>query len=253
MSLTAGALSLVSKTDVQVVAVSAAATSGTAPYTYQWYRSTTSGFTPGAGNIISGATSLNLTDTGLIPNTTYYYKVVVTDDAAATAESAQLAVATLAQTQNPNQFAETALLGMVDLKLNLNTISVEVDASEMGTLYAGSPVVIVDSAGGIPKVVKPAASSDTILGFINYDIKSRAFVAGDKAEVSLSGNVIYLYATAAIARGAMVVVDVENNGVAPMNGSGGESVVGWAVDKAAGLGSLIRVFLMTPGFLKDGV
>lgn len=41
--------------------------------TYQWYRSTTQGFTPGGGNILSGKTSRTLTDTGLTSNTVYYY------------------------------------------------------------------------------------------------------------------------------------------------------------------------------------
>jgi len=41
--------------------------------TYQWYRSTTQGFTPGGGNIISGATSRTISETGLTSNTLYYY------------------------------------------------------------------------------------------------------------------------------------------------------------------------------------
>lgn len=71
-----------------------AASGGTSPYTYQWYRSTSSGFTPGGGNIISGATSRDLLDTGLTANTTYYYKNVATDSASATATSSELTVTT---------------------------------------------------------------------------------------------------------------------------------------------------------------
>jgi hypothetical protein len=65
---------------------------GTPPYLYQWYRSTTLGFTPGAGNIVTGATSLTLVDGGLTSLSTYYYKMVATDSLSATATSAQLAV-----------------------------------------------------------------------------------------------------------------------------------------------------------------
>lgn len=54
---------------------------GVAPYTYQWYRSTTSGFTPGAGNIVAGATSRTLSQTGLTNGTLYYYKCITTDSA----------------------------------------------------------------------------------------------------------------------------------------------------------------------------
>jgi hypothetical protein len=66
-----------------------AGTGGTSPYTYQWYRSATSGFTPGSGNSVSGATGLTLNDTGLTNGTTYYYVDKVTDNASSTANSNQ--------------------------------------------------------------------------------------------------------------------------------------------------------------------
>jgi hypothetical protein len=57
------------------------ATGGTPPYSYQWYRSTTSGFTPGSGNIVAGATNQTLNDTGLTNGTEYFYVNIVTDSA----------------------------------------------------------------------------------------------------------------------------------------------------------------------------
>lgn len=104
MALTAGALTQVSVTDVGDVLASAVAVSGTTPYTYQWYRSTSNAFTPGTTNLVSGATSLNLSDSALVPSTTYYYKVISTDAAGtpATATSSQLSVTTLqSQAQLP--------------------------------------------------------------------------------------------------------------------------------------------------------
>jgi lysophospholipase L1-like esterase len=77
--LVSGALSVTSGAPTTLTLATTAASGGTAPYTYQWYRSTTSGFTPGGGNILSGATSTTLTDTGLVFGTIYYYKVVATD------------------------------------------------------------------------------------------------------------------------------------------------------------------------------
>ncbi len=71
-----------------------AATGGTAPYTYQWYRSITNGFTPGGGNIVSGATSLTLNDTGLTSGTTYYYKMQSTDSVPNTVTSNQVTMTT---------------------------------------------------------------------------------------------------------------------------------------------------------------
>lgn len=90
--MVAGALSTLLRNLTTASLVSAVATGGTAPYTYQWYRSTTSGFTPGGGNILGGQTALQLDDTGLTQGVAYYYKVVATDNVSATATSAQMTV-----------------------------------------------------------------------------------------------------------------------------------------------------------------
>lgn len=254
MAVTAGALTQVSVTDTKAVLSSAAASGGTGPYTYQWYRSTVSGFTPGGGNIISGATDLELEDSGLIPNTQYYYKVVATDtgDSNATDESSQLAVATAPQSLSQNQFAQQSLVGVVDLRLPTGTISVQIDASQATALYAGQAVKMVDSADGVPKVVGCSADADNVLGFINFDIKTKAFLAGSMCEISMAGNCMYLFATTAIARGAQVGSDVSTGGgVQALTGSSGACIVGWAVDKASAAGQLIRVMLTTPSFAVD--
>ena len=251
MAFAAGALSQVSVTSTTASLSSAVATGGTGPYTYQWYRSTTTGFTPGGGNILSGATSLTLNDTGLIPNTQYYYKVVATDtgNGNVTATSSQLAVTTAAPVLNPNQFAQSPYLGMLDLRFDYNTVSVLIDVSQATPLYSGSAVKIVDSADGVPKVVGCAANSDEVFGFILFDIKTVQFLAGAAAEVSQAGNVMYLYATGSISRGAQVTLDLSTNGgVAQLVSSSGNNIVGWAYDKSSAAGTLIRVRLTTPSF-----
>lgn len=251
MSVTAGALSQVSVGSNVASLSSAAATGGTGPYTYQWYRSTTTAFSPAAGSLIAGATALALSDSGLIPNTAYFYKVVATDTGAgnATSTSAQLAVTTLATTLSPNQFAQAPVVGMIDMRFDYDTISVQIDVSQVGALYAGMAVKIVDSADGVPKVVGCAADSDEVFGFINFDIKSVQFVAGSMAEISQAGNVIYLYATGAIARGVQVVLDLSTGGgVQAAAGNTGDNIVGWAFDKATAAGALIRVKLTCPSF-----
>lgn len=249
MATTAGALSNVSKTSTTVNNLSAAATAGTAPYTYQWYRSTVSGFTPGGGNIISGATALSLADTGLIPGTTYYYKVVATDSSATpvTGTSSQLSVLTDPPTLSPNQFTQAPYLGQVDLRYANNTVSAQIDVSETNTLYAGQAVKIVDSADGVPKVVAVTAITDNVFGFINYNIKDASYVAGSMVELSMAGNAIYLYSTNAIARGAQVCVAVSTRGGVQASLSTA-NIVGYAFDKATAAGQLIRVVLSTPSF-----
>lgn len=253
MSLGVGPITQVSVSDTKASLSCAAASGGTGPYTYQWYRSTTTGFSPGAGNIISGATSLTLNDSGLIPNTQYYYVVVVTDtgNGNATANSSQLAVATAPQSLSQNQFAQSPVVGMIDMRFPYNTVSVQIDSSQATALYPGAAVKMVDSVDGVPKVVGCSADSDEVLGFINFDIKSPNFPAGAMAEISMAGNVIYLFATGAIARGVQVSLDLTTmGGVRSAAGNTGDDIVGWAYDKAAAAGALIRVFVKTPSFLK---
>ncbi len=246
---TAGALSQVSVASTTASLLSAAATGGTGPYTYQWYRSTTTGFSPDAGSLISGATALALDDSGLIPNTAYFYKVIAIDSLSSAGTSAQLAVATAAPSLNPNSFTQSTIVGMIDMRFPYNTMSVQIDVGQASALYPGAAVKMVDSSGGVPKVEGCDAASDEVLGFINFDIKTIAFAAGDMCEISMAGNVVYLYATAAIARGVQVVLDLSTNGgVKAAAGETGSKIVGWALDKAAAAGALIRVVLKTPSF-----
>lgn len=149
-----------------------------------------------------------------------------------------------------NQFAQSPVLGMADLKLNTQTISCQIDSTEAGELVAGQMVKIVDSAGGVPKVVAADDDTDANFGFIAYDVKDKKFVANDKVEVFTGyGNVMYLLSTEAIAR-----QDILTSAVATVGGvavaAAGERIVGWALDKAAGSGELIRVMVNMPGFFK---
>lgn len=251
MATTAGVISLVSVGQNSAVLSATAASGGSAPYTYQWHRSTTSGFSPSGGTAIAGATSLSLSDSGLIPNTQYYYKIVATDSGAVSGTSAQLGVQTSVPVLSQNSFGQAPFLGQIDMRFDYNTVSVQIDATQVGTLYAGQAVKIVDSADGIPKVVACSANSDDCFGFINYDIKSAGYVAGSRAEISQAGNVIYLYATTAIARGAQVQLDLSTaGGVAAKVGSSGADLVGYAFDKAPAAGALIRVRISSPSFTK---
>lgn len=246
MSLAAGALSQISVQSNTAQLSSAVATGGTGPYTYQWYRSTTTGFSPGGGNILTGATSLALNDTGLIPNTPYFYKVVVTDtgNSNVTANSSQLAVTTTPQQLSQNQFSQSAIGGMLDMRFDYNTLSAKIDATQSGTVYPGTAMKIVAQSGfnGVPSVIACTASTDAVFGFLNYDIKSVGFVAGQPCELSQGGNVMYLYATSAITQGAQVTLDVTAPGAVSSKTSN-NALVGWAMDGAAAAGALIRIHL----------
>lgn len=92
--LVSGVAAITDRTSTTATLECAAASGGDGPYTYQWHRSTNAGFTPGAGNLLSGETDLTLADTGLTEGVTYYYVLVATDDASATASSNEVGVTT---------------------------------------------------------------------------------------------------------------------------------------------------------------
>lgn len=148
-------------------------------------------------------------------------------------------------TQSMNQFSQAPVQGMLDLRFNGQTISCQGGSGASG-LVAGQAVKMEDSADGIPKVVAASADTDDVFGFINIDQKSSSFDEGDKMEVSaLRGNVMYMTASAAIARNAKVMIVVSGNKVA--TATSGKTIVGRALDKAAADGDLIRVAIDLPG------
>ena len=149
-------------------------------------------------------------------------------------------------TVTPNQFAMQAIQGQVDLKgFGSNVISCAVSLAEAGTLVAGTSVQLEDTAGGLPKVLKRSADTDPLFGFVVYNLKDSEFEAGDRVEVAIVNSVQYMTASAAIARGASVETVVASDKVATQATSGAP-VAGFALDKAAADGDLIRVYIQSP-------
>lgn len=257
MSLTAGVASLTAITDTTATLTATAATAGTTPYTYQWYRSTTSGFSPGSGNILTGQTSLVLNDTGLIPNTTYYWILAVSDASPTTVDYAQVTALTNPQSLSQNQFSQAPYIGMPDLRFSPNTIAAQISPNQATALYNGMPVkidpaIVQTGANALPQMIGLAATTDNVAGYIIYDLKSLSYNAGDRISLGLSHTVIYLFSTGAVAPFNQVTVALTTGGgVAQATGSSGNNIVGYAIDGASAAGQLIRVFLQTPSFLVD--
>jgi len=143
MAITPGSLSQISVTDVTANLAATAPTGGTTPYSYQWYRSQTSGFSPGSANSIAGATGLVLNDTDLTPSTIYYYKMIQHDSSAtpSVATTSQLSVLTLAAQNNlpitnvVNISVSTPQVGVGEYNTsNVALFSREAYASTFGTL-----------------------------------------------------------------------------------------------------------------------
>lgn len=245
MSLAAGALSKTLIGQSTAILSSAVATGGTGPYTYQWYKSTSTGFSPGAGNIISGATALVLNDSGLLGGTSYFYVVVATDtgNSNVTVNSSQLTVLT-EPSQSQNQFAQSQVIGVVDMKVgSTNVIAAQVDVSVSTQIYPGQAVKIVaNTAGGIPKVAPISAKSDQAIGIAAFNFKDILYTAGENLEIALFGSVVWQFATGAITQFAEVCIDPTY--VGGVQATGNTAVyIGWAMDGAASAGP-IRVMLL---------
>lgn len=245
MSLAAGALSktLIGQTTAQLA--SAVATGGTGPYTYQWYRSQTNGFTPGAGSLIAGATALTLSDSGLVAGSTYYYAVIATDtgNANVTVTSAQLTVG-LEPSLSQNQFAQQPLVGLVDMKVGpTNILGCQVSISASANIIPGQAVKIVaNTNGGVPQVVACTGKADPAFGIAVFNMKDIVYKPGQALEVALFGTVVWQYATGAITQLAQVCLDPTYVGGVQATGATA-TTLGWALDGAAGPG-LLRVMLL---------
>lgn len=148
---------------------------------------------------------------------------------------------------NQNQLTESIVQGALDLNFSNNLVSVQIDSTESGTLLPGTPVKMVDSASGIPKVIAATVNTNDILGFITYTQKDKNFVAGDACEIALvnGGCCMYMTASAAISRGAQVAVVI--SGTKIVTATSALRIVGIAFDKAAADGDLIRVLMLPKG------
>lgn len=147
-------------------------------------------------------------------------------------------------TQSTNQFNQTAVKGDLDLKFAGGVISGAVGSGQSGTIVAGQAVRIEDSAGALPKFISLAGATTEATGFAVRNLKDTGYVAGDRLEVAIFGSVQYMEAGAAIARGAKV--EFVPTGEKVITSAGTNPIVGWALDKAAADGDLIRVMIETP-------
>jgi len=151
---------------------------------------------------------------------------------------------------NQNQFVEIPIKGQIDLNFNNMLLSCIVDSTAAADLVPGQAVVMVDSAGGVPKVKEIAANSDDIFGFVAYTQKDQSFPVGAKVEICFfRGAVMIMEALSAISRNAQLAVVISGNKVAEIDS--GQTIIGRALDSAAADGDLIRVLIDLPGVQAD--
>ena len=173
---------------------------------YSVYGSTTSGFTPGSGNLIaSGVTSISYTNSGLAASTTYYYKVEAVDAYGTSAASAQATATTQAASSgtsivsiNSGGPAESNSGG------GDNPFVADEDFSAGGTTYAVTNTITIPA--GVTNAAPAAVYQSARQGTVTYTIPG--LTAGTGYTVRL--HFAELYFSAAGAR----VFNVAINGTA---------------------------------------
>lgn len=140
-------------------------------------------------------------------------------------------------TQLVNQFAMTKEKGMLDMTHNFNSIAVRPNED----VVAGQLVKIVDVADGIPNVV---ACDDTTVGFgfMNYNLRNSTIKSGVAGEMSLDKNVMFMIAGAAFAPYTDLMYVASTGKVITATGTT-KFISGWALDKAAADGDIVRVMI----------
>lgn len=139
----------------------------------------------------------------------------------------------------PNQFIQTPEVGYTDLNAGVNNILTCVHlAGQTTPLVAGQTVKLVDNLTAVPSV-EAAAIADVAFGVVTVNIKDQDFPAEARLEVGRVGTVVFMKASAAIARGANVQYDPATGKIATKASTNG--IVGQALDKATADGDIIRV------------
>ncbi len=146
----------------------------------------------------------------------------------------------------PNQFKQGDVLGRIDNSLpGGQTTPVVIHT---GTLVPGDPLKFQDSArGGLPRVIKAAADTDDIIGYVPYNQKEgeNGYDSGERCEALLFGGIVILRATAAFVRGTSLMIDLGATG-GVKTATTNKTIVGRALDKASADGDLVRVWLFAP-------
>lgn len=160
---------------------------------------------------------------------------------------------------NINQFAQSTVLGQMDLQFRGSVVTAQVSVNQVTALVAGQPVTVENSAGGLPKVIA-AVAGGRIDGYIARSLKDAQFdsqaisasnlLAQSEFEMAGAESALYLTANGAIARFAPVEAVIATPGlVAPWAGI--NPIVGYAFDAGVTNGDLIRVILRVPTGLNN--
>jgi hypothetical protein len=156
---------------------------------------------------------------------------------------------------NPNQFAQSALPGSLDLQSNPNPEVVTCRLNPSSTYTTGIPgavpLKLVDLGGsdtdGVPIVDVADALTDQSFGVSVLSTKVGLTLPGDTVQVAANGAIVRMVSTAAINRGLQVITNATVGGkVQTIVGKTGK-VLGLTLDKATAADQVIRIKILCDG------
>lgn len=233
---------------VEITSTAPTGVTGTA--TYQWHRSTSEGFTPVSATELAGQTELDLIDTTVAPNTTYYYVLVVSDDEPSSDSYAEVSAFVEFKTEL-NSFEQVVGVGQKRLVGTADVVvSAMIDESVSEKVYVGQAMKLVSNADGIPQIAPIAADTDEVFGYVVHENSRSAYSAKEVCEIAQKGG-RYLVARGAISAGAQLISVADEVGVlAAATGSSSAKIVGYAYDSAVD-GQKFGAVLDVPSFKVD--
>ena len=147
--------------------------------------------------------------------------------------------------QQLNQFAQLPILGDTATKVNLNTLSVQIDPNSTNTLLPGDAVYMTATTGTTILVDKCSATVAPF-GYVLYHERTNSFVAGDAVEIGTAGQIMFLLAGGTITRGNNIEYDPSASlvtGPQVLASGGVNPISGLALDNATS-GNLLRVLIL---------
>jgi uncharacterized protein DUF2190 len=149
--------------------------------------------------------------------------------------------------QNPNQFAQTPILGQPDLRQQPNSFFATINPDSVFTDFQVGTWVKLIAGAGPQIIVDVALPTEEAIGVIPYNVKKNTFAAGDTVQIFGDLSVLYLQTSAAVDRGDKV--QFLNTGGSPTVATvaGSNTVAGIAFDQADDAGGVIRVQVKPSG------
>ncbi len=148
--------------------------------------------------------------------------------------------------QTMNQFAQTPILGLVDLVPSPNVVAAMLSPSSTAVFQVGTALKLIVGDSALPLVEACSGPTDgPVFGVIPYNNRKNLYVAGDIVNVALDETYVFLKCSAAVARGDKVTTTAATTTADPLVATvsvpSTQYVTGIAIDSSTGANQLLRI------------